>query len=73
MSKKYEFDEADWANRAFAKKQNRILAAEKKLSAAKAESKFWGSRRGIANKLPGEMADNLKTGAKRLLKKLRNK
>lgn len=36
---------------------------------AKAESKFWGSKRGVVNKLPSAMSDTLKKTVKFVTRK----
>jgi hypothetical protein len=64
-----EDEMADKYNRDYAEKQNRMLQAAKRLAAAKAESKFWGSWQGTASKLPEAIGDTIKNTAKRLLVK----
>jgi len=69
MPRKYELDEADMENRAYAWRQERARKAKEMM--AYENSPISKYKRTTAYHLPGEMRDNLKVGAKRILRKLK--
>lgn len=66
MSYTSEDKEIDNANRAYAAKQDKMTSATYNLKKAKADSKFWSSLRGTANKLPSAMGDTARQAFKRM-------